>query len=73
MPTERTMTCVVCQEDVDADLPGWTQGDGGPICPGCTAAVSDGAEVYTQASSGYDFAVSLPPFWQDFGDVRGKN
>ena len=73
MPTERTMLCSICQEEVGADLPGWTQGDGGPVCPGCNQAVADGTEVYTQAASGFDYAVSLPPFWGAWGDHRGKN
>ncbi len=71
---EEMIICVVCGEEVDADLSGWTHGDGGPICPGCNEAVADGAEVYAQTTaSGFDYPVGLHPFWGSFGEYRGKN
>lgn len=73
MPSERTILCVVCGEDSDASLPGWTRADDAWTCPACNAAVMDGAQEYGRGSDGYEHSSANMTPWQAWGDHRGKN
>lgn len=59
--------CDACGEVVSVDdteqVCGWS------ICLACRTASGQ----VDQAASGFDYPCSLPPFWRDFGDHRGKN
>ncbi len=59
--------CDVCDELVPAssckDVFGWT------VCEDCRRE----ADGMAQQATGYDVMIDLPPFWQDFGEYRGKN
>ncbi len=64
---EPFVECSACGELVPASdaepVCGWL------ICFDCRTE----ACITTQAASGYDFTLDLPPFWPEYGDHRGKN
>jgi len=74
MTEPRRIFCGVCGEYIEADLPGWSHGDGLSICPGFVACSNEPTPTVEEYTRGPDAAggVDMTP-WQKMGEHKGKN